>query len=74
MFFVRFPIDIVFVDRGGVIVHIDRALRPWRLSSIVFGAVQALELPAGACDASGTRIGDSIRFEECGRDEYNERR
>ncbi len=54
MFFMRFAIDIVFLGRGDKVVRINRRLRPWRVSSVVFGARKALELPAGASDESST--------------------
>ena len=63
MFFMRFAIDIVFIGRGNTVVKINQQLRPWRVSSIVFGARRALELPAGATDESSTQVGDQIVFE-----------
>ncbi|MFZ0887141.1 MAG: DUF192 domain-containing protein [Candidatus Binataceae bacterium] len=63
MFFMRFAIDIVFLDRGGKVLRINHRLRPWRVSSIVPGARRALELAAGEAAASGTEPGDQIDFE-----------
>lgn len=63
MFFMRFAIDIVFLDRERRVIRINHDLKPWRLSAMVFGARQALELEAGAARASGTEPGDQIRFE-----------
>jgi uncharacterized protein len=62
MFFMRFPIDIVFLDRNGRVLRIDHGLRPWRVSSMVFGARRALELAAGAAAAAKTEVGDQIEF------------
>jgi uncharacterized membrane protein (UPF0127 family) len=66
MFFMRFAIDIVFLGRGGKVVKVNRNLKPWRVSSMVFGARLALELPAGAAEASGTEPGDQVKFEPLG--------
>jgi uncharacterized membrane protein (UPF0127 family) len=63
MFFMRFAIDIVFIGRANTVIRINRRLRPWHVSSIVFGARKALELPAGAADESSTQVGDQITFE-----------
>ena len=63
MFFMRFAIDIVFLGRGNTVLRINRRLRPWRVSSIVFGARKAIELAAGAADESSTQVGDQISFE-----------
>jgi hypothetical protein len=64
MFFMRFAIDIVFLGRGDKVIRINRRLKPWRLSSVVFGARRALELAAGASDESRTQVGDQIVFED----------
>ncbi len=63
MFFMRFAIDIVFLGRGDTVIKINRRLRPWRVSSVVFGARKALELQAGASDESATQVGDHIVFD-----------
>ncbi|MDO8431812.1 MAG: DUF192 domain-containing protein [Candidatus Binatus sp.] len=63
MFFMRFAIDIVFLDRNSRVLKINRDLRPWRVSSIVFGARRALELSSGTADRSLTRLGDTIEIE-----------
>lgn len=64
MFFMRFPINVVFLDREGRVIRINHQLKPWRVSSIVFGARSALELAAGAAARSGTMVGDRVTFEE----------
>jgi uncharacterized membrane protein (UPF0127 family) len=61
MFFMRFPIDVVFLNRAGVVIRINHELRPWRVSSVVFGARIALELAAGAARRSNTTVGDLIK-------------
>jgi len=63
MFFMRFAIDIVFLGRDDTVIRINRRLRPWRVSSVVFGARKALELPSGASDESATQVGDHIVFD-----------
>jgi uncharacterized protein len=64
MLFMRFAIDVVFLDRKGRVIRINRNLRPWRFSSIVWGARKALELAAGAAALSQTEVGDQIIFED----------
>jgi uncharacterized membrane protein (UPF0127 family) len=44
--FMRFALDVVFVDRMGRVLKIVRRLEPWRLSAS-FGAYAAIELAAG---------------------------
>src|SRR5262249_33601669 len=54
--FMRFPIDVVFYDRNGVVVAISHGLRPWRFSRYHLRASGAVELPAGAARASETQV------------------
>jgi uncharacterized membrane protein (UPF0127 family) len=63
MFFMRFAIDIVFLGRDDRVIRINARLKPWRMSSVVFGAGKALELPSGAAEESSTQPGDQIVFE-----------
>lgn len=63
MFFMRFPIDAVFLDGDGVVVRVYAALAPWRVTAIVRTARSVLELPAGVVTASGTQAGDRLVFE-----------
>ena len=63
MLFMRFAIDIVFLDRHGTVIRINHNLRPWRISSIVWGARRVLELSAGAAARSRTQVSDRIIFE-----------
>ena len=68
MFFMRFPIDAVFLGKPGpdgarTVLAARRGLRPWTgLVPLVRGAAGVLELPVGAIDASGTVAGDAIRL------------
>jgi uncharacterized protein len=59
-FFMAFPIDIVFLGRGDVVIRIQASLKPRRFSAIVFGARKAIELSAGAAIFANTAVGDSI--------------
>jgi uncharacterized membrane protein (UPF0127 family) len=58
-FFMRFPIDVVFLDRELVVVGIDRDLRPWRASARK-RAHSVLELAAGECERHGLLEGDVL--------------
>ena len=57
--FMRFPIDVVFLDDERRIVAIRPALRPWRMASAK-GARSVLELAAGECERVGLAEGDAL--------------
>jgi uncharacterized membrane protein (UPF0127 family) len=61
MFFMRFPIDAVFLDGENVVLRIADRLRPWRTASRR-GAKAVLELPAGEADRRQLAVGDRLVF------------
>jgi uncharacterized membrane protein (UPF0127 family) len=66
MFFMRYPIDAVFVDDQDRVVRVVERLRPWRIVAWVRGARDCLELPAGAVAGTGTQKGDRLIREPIG--------
>lgn len=58
--FMRFPLDLVFMDPEGRVLRVLRAFPPWRVSPLVAGARAVLEIPAGA--TGGTQPGDVVRI------------
>ena len=64
MFFMRYPIDAVFVDGGGRVTKVVPNLKPWRAVWWAKGAKDCLELPAGAAAAAGIQVGDQLTREE----------
>lgn len=60
MFFMRFAIDAVFLDRDDVIVKVVTGLEPGRMSSCR-GARSVLELAQGEVDRRGLLVGSRLR-------------
>ena len=58
-FFMRFPIDVVFLDKEDRVVGIEPSVPPWRTAGRR-GAKAVLELAAGECDRRGVRVGDRL--------------
>ena len=59
MFFMRFAIDVLFLDRQMRVKKVMLNLKPWRVSPIVFGARTTVELPSGTLadrSLTGTRL------------------
>ena len=63
MFFMRFPIDVVFLSRDHTVVGVRHRLRPWRVAA-ARRAVASLELPAGRAAEAGVEKGDRLVFED----------
>ena len=61
MFFMRFPIDAVFLDKQRRVVKTYRRLPRWiGLVPLVWGADSVLELPAGTADGLELKKGDEV--------------
>ncbi|MBC3927420.1 DUF192 domain-containing protein [Undibacterium sp. CY21W] len=57
--FMRFPIDVVFIDRDGYIIKIVHRLRPWRFA-LARQAYACLELNSGAAERYQLQTGQSL--------------
>lgn len=61
--FMRFTIDVLYLDREGRVLKAVPALRPFRWSWGGRQTHSVLELPAGTIAATGTAPGDALTFE-----------
>ena len=62
-FFMRIPIDVLFLDEHQTVLRAVHAMPAWRATRIVWGAKSVLELPAGVLRESGTSVGDRLLLE-----------
>jgi len=60
-FFMRFPIDLIFLDQDLVAIKLAENLRPFRTSSCR-GAREVVELAAGECARRGLSVGDRVAW------------
>ena len=59
-FAMRFPIDVVYLDRDRIVIHVEEELQPWRLAAVRIQAASVLELPIGTIRESQTALGDQV--------------
>lgn len=64
MFFMRFAIDVIFMDRNFVVVGVAPNIKPFRLSPLFISAYYAVEIPTGIISASHTRPGDQLKLDK----------
>jgi uncharacterized membrane protein (UPF0127 family) len=62
-FFMKFPIDLVYLDKQRKVRKVRHAVPAWRLSACLT-AHSILELPAGTAEKSGTVPGDELVIEK----------
>lgn len=61
-FFMRFPLDVVFLDADDVVVRVVRGVGPWRLAFGGPGAHAVLEVAAGGVPAEAVAPGDRVSW------------
>lgn len=61
-FFMKFAIDLVYLDKNKKVRKVRHAVPPWRASAC-FSANSILELPAGTAKETGTQPGDQLSIE-----------
>ncbi len=57
-----FVIDLIFLDTGRQVVHIEEHVRPFRISRVSLKASSILELPPHTVFRTGTRVGDQLEI------------
>jgi uncharacterized membrane protein (UPF0127 family) len=62
-FFMRMPLDVVFLNRHNQVVCSVSGLPTWAMLPWVRGAARAIELPVGTIHESRTAIGDLLSIE-----------
>ena len=58
----RFPIDVLYLDKENVVVHLEQNLAPWRFAPVRRKAKSVLELPTATVSATGTELGDKVEI------------
>lgn len=59
----RFPIDVLFLDRKWRVVHLRREMVPFRVTGIYWKAKCVLELPSGIIAQTSTEMGDQLSIQ-----------
>jgi uncharacterized membrane protein (UPF0127 family) len=67
MYWMKFAIDVVLVDKGKRVVAVYSDLQPGKRTKMHWSAEYALELPTGALAGTGTEVGDQLEWTESGR-------
>ena len=63
-FFMRFPIDVLFVDRKNKIIALHENVKPWRILPIHFNSSYVIEIKSGQISAKTISRHDIIQIDE----------
>src|SRR5436853_6246539 len=58
----KFPIDVVFLNRANVVLAVISELAPYRISAVSLRSHSVLELPKGTLKKSRTEDGDKLEI------------
>jgi len=58
----RFPIDVIYLDKENRVIRIADNVRPWRITPVMVDCATVIELPAHTAWNTGTRVGDEIEI------------
>jgi hypothetical protein len=59
-FFMRFAIDVLFVDKNNRVIKVISRLKPFKFSGLYFNAAFAIELPLDTANSTSTQEGDML--------------
>jgi uncharacterized membrane protein (UPF0127 family) len=62
MFFVFFPIDVIFLDKNKTVIEIKERFLPFTFYKTHFKAKYAIEMKSGLVRKTNIEIGDRIKF------------
>lgn len=62
MFFMKFPLDLVFLSRESEILCLQKDLKPWHLSQQVPRARSVIEVAPGFISRHNCRIGETLEI------------
>jgi uncharacterized membrane protein (UPF0127 family) len=58
----KFPIDVLFLDKNCVILAMVSGMMPYRISGVHLRGFSVLELPSGTIKKSHTEVGDRLEI------------
>lgn len=61
--FMRFTIDVLFLNKDYRVVKIVENMVPNRFTKIIKDSVMVVELPSGVVRLTGTQVGDVLKFQ-----------
>lgn len=61
-FFMKYSIDVLYLDKDKKIVHIDEEMEPGKIGKKIKNAISVVELPGGRIRLAGLTTGQSVEF------------
>ena len=58
--FMRFSIDVIFIDLSNKVIGLIENLKPWKLTKTVKTGVMVIEMPSGSIKDKNIKLNDTI--------------
>lgn len=63
MFFMKYALDVIFIDKNNHVVGLVEHIKPGHVSPFYWSASKAIEVPAGTIQLTQTALGDHITIQ-----------
>ncbi len=63
MFFMRYPIDVIFYNQNLEIIAVVENIQPWQFTKVYPKAMACLELPINSIRQSNSAVNDQLKIE-----------
>jgi len=60
--FMRFSIDLLFLDQSGKVIAVFPSFKPFRFTPSYFQSISVIELPEATIQMTNTQPGDTIQI------------
>lgn len=61
--FMKFPIDVLYVDKNYKVIRVTTNMTPYCLGPFVSQSAYVVEMPVGTIKNTATEVGDQLKFE-----------
>jgi uncharacterized protein len=68
----KFPIDVVFLNRKNIVQSLISGMAPYRISGVHLTSYSVLELPNGTIRKSRTEVGDQLEISLAETSEFDD--
>jgi uncharacterized membrane protein (UPF0127 family) len=61
-FFMKYPIDVLYLDKNNKVLYMDEKLKPWVIGKYKRGVCSVIELTVGRIEEAGIKVGQVLKF------------
>ena len=62
MFFMKFEIDVLFIDKNNKVCHLINEFKPWKISKVIKESKYVIELKSKTIASKNIKLGDEVKY------------